>query len=121
MIDILRGDRQISEDFCFHVQCFEPEPANSLLILRQLAVFFQYIIQTLFKGNHLVVQHAFVGIVDDLGLAQGNRIGIFIETDMLSDKLTDLWIPLFCQELSAGEGMVFFGFKAAGLNAPPGK
>ena len=61
------------------------------------------------------MENAFVGIIDDLGLAQDNRVGILIEPDMLSDKLADFGATLLRKELAAGKRMVFFGFKAAGL------
>ena len=61
------------------------------------------------------MQYPFIGIVDNFGLAQDNRVWIFIEPDMLSDKLADFRVTLLRQELAAGKRMVFFGFEAAGL------
>ena len=98
-IEVSGAERQFCEDFSFQCPGFFPEPANAFLMFRQLAVLFQDIFQAFIQTDDPFVQHPLVGIVDNLRCANGYRLRIFIQPDMLPHEIADRRIAVFGQEL----------------------
>ncbi len=82
---------------------------------RFFCVSFKDIVQTSVKINDLVVQNPFIGIVDNIRFYRDFFNGIFIQHDVLPDKIAHFGITPVSQKLTAGKGMILPGVKTSGF------
>ena len=86
-VEVLRGEWQIIEYSIFQISGFFPKAINSLSMIRFFCISFQDIIQACVKINDFIVQNPFVGIVENISIHRNLCGGIFIQNDVLPDKI----------------------------------